>query len=320
LNVAPVFFVVVGVVVLAGAGMLTTDMKLNPQEFVAFPSVTNFDSFDCACANPDPNGSPQFGMQFCDFDEFLPNGDPNPGFIGANALMLCTWETSQLLYGSALPANYRDGEGCDVEFWTTHDDPGLPAEYAWPASYTPDSKYNDEFLTTLNLARIIVSGDEVIDDETTAPLRGRVTSDGVSVGTATLARQPTTQESEGTERMTSESEEIIGVVSLDSIRNSTNSTGRIPVDTSPTLSTMLSVPDIIHETFGINALARESTAALLNAAHPDINYYYTEEEIIPIDTTALLLAGFSTSAIWLVPLVALAGGTFAVLRYQVNKK
>ena len=42
--------------------------------------------------------------------------------------------------------------------------------------------------------------------------------------------------------------------------------------------------------------------------------------IIPIDTTALLLAGISSSALWLVPLVALAGGTFAVLRYQVNKK
>jgi len=287
LNIAPVFFVVVGVVVLAGAGMLTTDMKLNPQEFVAFPSVTNFDSFDCACANPDPNGSPEFGMDFCDFDEFLPNGDPNPGFIGANALMLCTWETSQLLYGSALPANYWDGEGCAVEFWTTHDDPGLPAEYAWPASYTPDSKYNDEFLTTLNLARIIVSGDEVIDDETTAPLRGRVTSDGVSVGTATLARQPTTQDSDGTDRMTSGSEEIIEVVSLDAIRNSTNSTGRIPVDTSPTLSTMLSVPNVLHETFGINALARESTAALLNAGHPDINYFYTEEEIISITQDAI---------------------------------
>jgi len=137
LNIAPVFFVVVGVVILAGAGMLTTDMKLNPQEFVAFPSVTNFDSFECACSNPDPNGSPEFGMMFCDFDEFLPNGDPNPGFIGANALMLCTWETSQLLYGSALPANYWDGEGCNVDFWKTNDDPGLPAEYAWPASYVP---------------------------------------------------------------------------------------------------------------------------------------------------------------------------------------
>ncbi|MCZ6582662.1 MAG: hypothetical protein O6761_05775 [Thaumarchaeota archaeon] len=284
MNIAPVFFVVVGVVVLAGAGMLTTDMELNPQEFVAFPSVTNFDSFDCACANPDPNGSPEFGMEFCDFEEFLPNGDPNPGFIGANALMLCTWETSQLLYGNALPANYWDGEGCNVDFWTTHDDPSLPAEYAWPASYTPDSKYNDEFVTTLYLARILVSDEELIDDENIAPLRGRVTSDGVSVGTATLARQPTTQESEGTERITSGSDEIIEVVSLNFIRNSTNSTARVPVDNSPSLGTMLSTPNIQE---GItNWLAKESTAALLNAAHPSVNYHFDESQVISITQSA----------------------------------
>ena len=278
MNIAPVFFVVVGVVVLAGAGMLTTDMKLNPQEFVAFPSVTNFDSFDCACANPDPNGSPQFGMQFCDLDE------ESEGFIGANGAMLCAWETSVGVYGAALADNYWDGEGCDAEFWTTHDDPGLPAEYAWPASYTPDSKYNDEFVTTLYLARIVVSGEEVIDDETTAPLRGRVTSDGVSVGTATLAREPTTQESEGTERITSESDEIIEVVSLDFIRNSTNSTARVPVDNSPSLGTMLSTPNIQE---GItNWLAKESTAALLNAAHPSVNYHFDESQVISITQSA----------------------------------
>ncbi len=278
MNIAPVFFVVVGVVVLAGAGMLTTDMKLNPQEFVAFPSVEEFDSFDCACENPDPNASPRFGMQFCDLDE------ESEGFIGANGAMLCAWETSLGVYGSALADNYWDGEGCDAEFWTTHDDPGLPAEYAWPASYTPDSKYNDEFVTTLYLARILVSDEEQVDDETTAPLRGRVTSDGVSVGTATLARQPTTQESEGTERITSESDEIIEVVSLDFIRDPDNSTARVPVDNSPSLGTMLSTPNIQE---GItNWLAKESTAALLNAAHPSVNYHFDESQVISITQSA----------------------------------
>lgn len=43
-------------------------------------------------------------------------------------------------------------------------------------------------------------------------------------------------------------------------------------------------------------------------------------EIIPISTTALLLAGMSTSALWLVPLAAVAVGAFTVLRLQVNRK
>ena len=43
-------------------------------------------------------------------------------------------------------------------------------------------------------------------------------------------------------------------------------------------------------------------------------------EIIPVSTTALLLAGVPTSALWLVPLAAVAAGAFAVLRLQVYRK
>lgn len=43
-------------------------------------------------------------------------------------------------------------------------------------------------------------------------------------------------------------------------------------------------------------------------------------EIIPVSTTALLLAGVSTSALWLVPLAAVAAGAFAVLRFQILRK
>jgi hypothetical protein len=43
-------------------------------------------------------------------------------------------------------------------------------------------------------------------------------------------------------------------------------------------------------------------------------------EIIPVSTTALLLAGFSTSALWLIPLTVVAAGSFAVLRFQVYRK
>lgn len=42
-------------------------------------------------------------------------------------------------------------------------------------------------------------------------------------------------------------------------------------------------------------------------------------EIIPVSTTALLLAGVSSSALWLVPLAAIAAGAFAVLRFQVSR-
>jgi len=44
-------------------------------------------------------------------------------------------------------------------------------------------------------------------------------------------------------------------------------------------------------------------------------------EILPIITTALLLAGISTNAMWVLPALAVvAGSSFAVLRYQVTRK
>jgi len=43
-------------------------------------------------------------------------------------------------------------------------------------------------------------------------------------------------------------------------------------------------------------------------------------EVIPVGTTSLMLAGISTSALWLVPLVAIAGVSFALIRFQVLRK
>jgi len=43
-------------------------------------------------------------------------------------------------------------------------------------------------------------------------------------------------------------------------------------------------------------------------------------EILPISTTALFMAGISNSALWMIPLVGMAGGAFVLLRYQVLKE
>ena len=44
-------------------------------------------------------------------------------------------------------------------------------------------------------------------------------------------------------------------------------------------------------------------------------------EILPIDTTALLIAGVSSNPIWILPALAVvAGGALAVLRFQVSKR
>ena len=42
--------------------------------------------------------------------------------------------------------------------------------------------------------------------------------------------------------------------------------------------------------------------------------------VIPVGATSLVLAGISSSALWIVPLVAIAGVSFAVLKFQVSRK
>ena len=42
-------------------------------------------------------------------------------------------------------------------------------------------------------------------------------------------------------------------------------------------------------------------------------------EIIPIQAIPLVIAGLQTNALWLLPLVGLAAGSFAVLRFQIMK-
>lgn len=77
--------------------------------------------------------------------------------------------------------------------------------------------------------------------------------------------------------------------------------------------------------YRIGVCGRENNLVYASAINYDVSSPFTIQEpvggeIISVSTTALLLAGASTSALWLVPLVAVAAGAFAVLRFQVYRK
>lgn len=278
---------------ISGFGLLANEVGLNLQEFGAIPTISEFNSFNCECenvnfeqANFDPNDPDTFpfGMQFCDLDKFLDpptNLVPNPGYIGDVAAMTCSWETHQSQYGTALYDNYWIGEACDAEFWESNmyslDD------YAWPDEYAPAKFYNDVFLTDLSLFRVLVSDEEDITAEPIAPTRGRVSSDGITVGTATFAREPTTEDSgtteDGSSRSTTDSDEYVEKV----VQNAVS-----PSNESPALATLMQLPDIEGDyNNSLNDLTRESIAALLNAAHPKIDYPYDESEVISMTKDAV---------------------------------
>lgn len=249
---------------ISGVGILSNDIALNIQGFGTLDTITDFTSFNCECEDPMNPG--EFDMDNCDLEP------ASPGFIGDLAAMVCSWETHVSEYGGNLPPNYWDGEGCDAEFWEKN-------RNEWPAGYNEDSLFNDLFSTNLAIYRVVVSPEQEITDESLAPVRGRVSSDEASVGTATFARESSPEDSETTNtnqtdgRTTTNTEDLVDGAVLNAARVSLG-------DIYPTFAQMLMTPEIQHYDGGLNELTRHAVAALLNAAHSDVYYKYDEQEII----------------------------------------
>lgn len=272
---------------LSGAGILANDIVLDLQQLGAFEGISEFNKFDCLCeqdpADVAPGEDPTFSMDNCDLD---PN---SPGYIGDMGAMVCSWETHESEYGAALIENYWEGEGCDAKYWDANRD-------AWPAGMDPDLFYNPLFSTELAIYRILVTADEEVTDESLTPMRGRVSSDGVSEGTARFDRESSSEDSEtrntsedGDGRSTSGEGDFVNTVGLNRI----NETGRVPgpsgLDETPTLVKMLNVPETRETDYGsMNKMIRQSVAALLNAGHPDIHYFYTEQQVKDIVELAMM--------------------------------
>lgn len=265
-------------VAISSFGILANDIMLNVQQLGAFAGITEFNNFDCLCEQDPsdvlPGEEPTFSMDNCDLDEFLPSPPnppmtPNPGFIGSLGAMVCSWETHVSEYGAALTDKYWEGEGCDAQFWEANQFSADP--FAWPSGSDPNSLYNDIFSTNLTIQRVLVTSGQVITEEELLPMRGRVTSAGVLVGSATFAREPSSQ-----------TQDFVDMVALNAV-NITDG------DSNPTLIKMLTLPDIVSDDddFKINELVRHSTAALLNARHLYVNYYLDEVTIIALTQKAI---------------------------------
>ncbi len=288
---------------------MTNDVLMNLQELIALAGILQFNSFMCLCEQPEAlfapgQTEPEFGMEFCDFDELLdsppnPPNTPNPGYIGAVGDATCNIETLEelglntlgisdpdnpdsenrgisgninSLYGAALSGDEWMGEGCDVGFWDVNR--YSPDNYQWPQGTDPEDSYNEIFSTNFTIYRIVVTTEEDLTDEEVTLQRGRVSSDGVSIGTATFQRESTT----------SDTEDFVDVVSLNSISDPEE------YNTNPTLAEVLLLPKTKGsiDKGSVNRMTSESVAALLNARNPGIDYFYTEQTVIVAVQMALI--------------------------------
>lgn len=154
--------------IVAGAGIssygvLSNQMTLDIQQFdllvlppmdgVPIEGATEFSEVHCACRDPDnPQGA--FDPGFCDITWIVnPSGPdgikgteddvpgvPDPNSLGPSGNMLCTWEASATAYGELLAFD----EGCSGNYWLKTSDPSS-TDYSWPAGFQPDYSYEDIF-------------------------------------------------------------------------------------------------------------------------------------------------------------------------------
>ena len=165
-------FKIILIVIIAGIGVstygvLSNDMILDIQKFelVVLPPMdgttiegtTEFLGVQCSCLDPNPPNV-EFGPQFCDVTWITdPNGPdgikgtdddvlgiPTPNSLGRNGNMLCTWEAASTVYGGLLDYD----EGCSANYWLKSGDP-KSTDYSWPSGYSPDLMYEDIFQISL---------------------------------------------------------------------------------------------------------------------------------------------------------------------------
>ena len=222
---------------------------LNLQELLflsGIPEIQDEGTFICVCKNPSFNpGLPvgpfniEWGTQFCLL---------GPGQTYAPSAMLCSWENTDIEYGTALELY---GEGCEVSFWQNHETmiqkrlTSGEIEWVmaldWPTGYNSNHLYNALFQTNLAL-----------------------TSGPSNASSTVIGRHDVATEDDGTRTTTSRYNQG-GLLSGPTLEDALNARGG-----------------------GINLFARESVAALLNAAHDDVNYYYTVPEVMQITQQAIV--------------------------------
>jgi len=222
---------------------------LNLQELLflsGIPEIQDEGTFICVCKNPSFNpGLPvgpfniEWGTQFC----LLGQGENyEPSF------MLCSWENTDIEYGTALELY---GEGCEVSFWqnhVTHIQKRLPSgeiqwveELDWPTGYNSNHLYNALFQTNLAL-----------------------TSGPSNASSTVIGRHDVATEDDGTRTTTSRYNQG-GIILGPTLEDALNARGG-----------------------GINLFARESVAAMLNAAEDEVNYLYSVPEVMQITQQAII--------------------------------
>jgi len=242
---------IVGFAGIATFGVLNSNntVVVDNQSFGILNSVESFTGgFNCACSDPD-GIVPGFDMGFCNTD------DNDPESLGTVGNQLCTWEINGDDYGDLLNT---DEEGCTPKDWIKISKRGGSS---WPAGYHKDMLFNDIFQTTL-----FKHNNNGVDNDDDDDRRGHDDDDD---------KDDREKDDKGKKHKDNDDKDD------KSKKNKGKKNGELTLWQALEQKRGLLDPHAAK-------FAKEAVASLLNAAHYDINYYYSEIKIIHMTQDAVV--------------------------------
>ena len=253
-----IVLVLLALTAVSGVGVLSwNNFVVDLQPFQIFNSFAEFDNPQCACANTEG----EFSQANCNGFDGAPYSDPND---------TCTSVSSITEYGS--PGKILSAQGCGVGFWKNsqfRESFDLDSSnIVWPEGYNPDYYFNDIFQTTIGQPQGFVKVDEA-----------GLSENEDSVNTS---EEDEMQDTDVVLRDQSEDEIVEEEVEAESISEQ-EIIQNDESDRGPTLLEALNARG-----GDMNSLLRHSVAALLNAAHPEINYPYSVVQVLELTQISII--------------------------------
>ncbi len=294
--------IVLAVIVLASisaVGVLSSNLiTLNLQAVKVFDSIADFDNPICTCLGNDG----QYSMTNCQ------------GFAGpyTDTNMLCVWEAGIEQYGNPPSSD----QGCGVGFWKNNadisnsdsaTDPNelidLESLSVWPPGYQPDYLYNEMFHTTFVSGSAIISENHEEESDDTKISKNDVISDDRDDDDDRDERDDDDDrdEEKSKDNKISKNDVIFEPGDIDQAEEKSkdknedeNVNDESKHDDKKKELTLL---DALKTKGGkMNNLLRHSVAALLNAAHSDVNYPYSVVDVISMTQVALISEDYKETA------------------------
>lgn len=262
-----VVLVLLALTAVSGVGVLSwNNFVVDLQPFQIFNSFAEFDDPICTCED-DEGGT--FTQLNCNAFDNMPFGDPND---------LCTGISGITGYGS--PGEIISAQGCGVDFWK-NGPLAVPSELdsdyiMWPEGYSPDYYFNDIFHTTISSQP--QSFFKVVDVEAAENEDSLNTSEEDEVQDTDAILLDQSEDEIVEEEVEAESISEQEIIQDDE------------TDRGPTLLEALNARG-----GDMSNLLRHSVAALLNAAHPEINYQYSVVQVLELTQISIINEDYQTT-------------------------